>query len=510
MRQTGLQCEVDDGVVLVADAWRPGSGGPWPVLLQRLPYGRSVASTPVLPHPSWLASHGYLVVVQDVRGRGDSGGEFEPFVHAASDGAATIEWAARLPDSNGIVGTYGFSYQGLLQIYAAAERPPSLRAIAPMMCTPDPYDGWTYEGGAPRWAFACFWAAQLAGQERGEGPAPYDLGAMPASAALGDDPPRWFVDWMAYTDGADEFWQARRPDLSAIDVPAFVVGGWFDDFSSGSLSLASELGAELHIGPWSHMPWGSRAGDFELGPDAGPREISSALVAFFDRELKGIGPEPSERVRYYTHGDGWKSSPAWPPPTTEQVLHARSDGNANSRHGDGRLVESTPDDRQLTDVIVVEPLFPYPGDESPLTDEGPSSDRRDVCCYIAAPSTSRRTISGTPRVGVTTRSDRPTHDVVVSLVLDEDGAPPRRLCSGVQRLPDAAPGAERHCVIELRPVSWVIPSGARLRVDISGARFPAFALNPHTSVAGANSVSAADTAVATIEVLEVDVHLPFE
>ena len=113
----GLRAVMDDGVTLVADAWHPSSGGPWPVLLQRLPYGRAVASTPVLPHPAWFARHGFAVVVQDCRGRGDSEGTFRPFVDEGSDGAATIEWAAGLPFCDGQVITYGFSYQGLAQLY---------------------------------------------------------------------------------------------------------------------------------------------------------------------------------------------------------------------------------------------------------------------------------------------------------------------------------------------------------------------------------------------------------
>ncbi|MTB06937.1 MAG: CocE/NonD family hydrolase, partial [Actinobacteria bacterium] len=136
-----------DGTELVADAWLPSDGGRYPVLLQRLPYGRTVASSLVLPHPSWFARHGYAVVVQDCRGRGDSGGTFEPFVDEGADGAATIEWAAGLPFADGRVATYGFSYQGLNQLYAAARRPKGLCAIAPMMCARDPYEGWTYEGG---------------------------------------------------------------------------------------------------------------------------------------------------------------------------------------------------------------------------------------------------------------------------------------------------------------------------------------------------------------------------
>ena len=203
----GLRAVMDDGVTLVADAWHPSSGGPWPVLLQRLPYGRAVASTPVLPHPAWFAHHGFAVVVQDCRGRGDSEGTFRPFVDEGSDGAATIEWAAGLPFCDGQVITYGFSYQGLAQLYAAARRPPALRGVAAMMCCPDPYEGWTYEGGCLRLPFVAFWSAQLAGQESGTGPVAYDVAALPVETALGDDPPPWFVEWLAHP-GDDDYWAA--------------------------------------------------------------------------------------------------------------------------------------------------------------------------------------------------------------------------------------------------------------------------------------------------------------
>src|SRR5262245_26233093 len=125
----GLRAVMEDGVALVADAWHPPDGGRWPVLLQRLPYGRAVASTPVLPHPAWFARRGFAVVVQDCRGRGDSEGGFGPFVDEGRDGEATIEWAASLPFCDGQVVTYGFSYQGLAQLYAAARRPPALRGV---------------------------------------------------------------------------------------------------------------------------------------------------------------------------------------------------------------------------------------------------------------------------------------------------------------------------------------------------------------------------------------------
>src|SRR5439155_16869604 len=134
--------------------------------------------------------------VEEVRGGGDSEGRFVPIVQEVDDGLATIDWAAGLPFSNGEVATYGFSYQGLIQVAVAARQPRALRAIAPMMCCPDPYEGWTYEGGCLRWPFVASWAAQRAGQEQGSNTSVPDLDSLPLSTALGPDPPPLFLEWL--------------------------------------------------------------------------------------------------------------------------------------------------------------------------------------------------------------------------------------------------------------------------------------------------------------------------
>jgi uncharacterized protein len=507
VREVGLDAVMPDGVRLVADAWHPAEGGPWPILLQRLPYGRSVASAPVLPHPSWLARRGYAVVVQDVRGRGDSGGRFLPFVNEAGDGVATIEWAARLPFSNGDVATYGFSYQGLMQVATAARRPPALKAIAPMMCSTDPYEGWTYEGGCLRWPFVSFWAAQLAGQEKGAAPRVPNLEALPIAGALGQNPPAWFMEWLDHPDD-DAYWAERRPDVSAIEVPAFSVMGWFDDFSSGTARIIEALDAEAVCGPWPHMPWGTRVGDVEMGEDAGPLGAHEALVAFFDRVLKGKERAPSDKVRYYSVGRGWGSASSWPPPHRVVIWSATSDGAANSRHGDGRLIEGEAD-AGPPDAFVAEPLVPYPGGLAPLASEATSEDRRDVLCYTSARLASRMSIAGSPRLDVVTRGDRDTHDVVASLVLVDPAGEPRALSTGVRRV-RVSPGEPCRHSLDLRPIAWTCPAGSRLRVDISGARFPAFDRNPHDVTISPSKAKRDAFRVATIQVLEARLGLPVE
>lgn len=497
-----------DGAVLVADAWIPEGGRRWPVLLQRLPYGRSVASTPVLPHPIWLARHGYAVVVQDVRGRGESAGRFIPFVQEAVDGAASVEWAAQLDFSNGDVGTYGFSYQGLAQLYSAAERPPSLRAIAPMMCSPDPYEGWTYEGGCLRWPFVAFWSAQLAGQESGIGPIPYDLNALPIANALGTSPPPWFREWLQHPHD-DAYWEARRPRLEAIQVPAFTVLGYFDDFASGTAQLLARLGPEAVCGPWAHIPWGSRAGDVELGPEAGPALVGESMITFFDRVLKGGPPRGENAVTYYTGGLGWRESATWPPDHSIRTLRCASKGNANSRHGDGRLLEGDTDPGP-SDLLVSEPLFPYPGTVTPLENQGAAEDRRDVLCYTSNELARDLTILGSPTVKVSAQSDVPSHDLMASVVWVSPDGTARRLTTGARRGGATVSGGSGQFEIQLRPIAWTVPAGHFLRLDISASRFPEFDRNPHNETVPFGQARAADFRVASVELIEAGLELPVQ
>lgn len=146
-----------DGTVLRADVYRPERPGAYPVLLQRNPYDKTLAQGIVLQHPAWYARHGYVVVVQDSRGRFASDGVFEPYRDEAYDGADTIDWATTIPGGDGKVGMFGFSYSGAQQLLAAGEQPAGLRCCAPGFTSSDFYDGWAYVGGALSNAFLICW-----------------------------------------------------------------------------------------------------------------------------------------------------------------------------------------------------------------------------------------------------------------------------------------------------------------------------------------------------------------
>ena len=153
----GVRARMRDGVQLVADVYRPDAEGRFPTLLQRTPYDRKGGSS----QAQQLAATGYVVVLQDTRGRFDSEGEFYPFRYERDDGFDSVAWAAALPHSNGRVGMFGGSYVGATQMLAAAAKPPQLVAIFPYITASDYYEGWTYQGGAlMRW-FASSWASGL-------------------------------------------------------------------------------------------------------------------------------------------------------------------------------------------------------------------------------------------------------------------------------------------------------------------------------------------------------------
>src|ERR1700738_4799396 len=136
-----------DGVQLRANVYRPAAGR-WPVLLTRLPYGKDLLLGGSVLDPVQAARRGYVVIVQDTRGRFASEGEFRPFETEAEDGVDTIAWAAGLPFADGQVGMFGASYFGFTQWAAATNSPPALKAMVPFITWSDPLNGLSFRGGA--------------------------------------------------------------------------------------------------------------------------------------------------------------------------------------------------------------------------------------------------------------------------------------------------------------------------------------------------------------------------
>lgn len=537
-----VPCTLRDGVTLFADIYMPIGGRDCPVLLMRQPYGRSIASTVSHAHPVWYASRGYMVVVQDVRGRGDSEGVFTPFAHEAEDGYDAVGWAAALPGSNGKVGMYGFSYQGAVQWAAASLHPPQLAAIAPSMTAADLYHGWMYPYGSFDAQSCLPWAYQLArdgARRAGDSEAEIMCSQVmqdPASVLRrlplnGGHPllerymPAYF-DWVGRPE-YDDYWAGLNwlASFREKPVPALHIGGWYDYLLHGTMqSFAAlqqdgdrspELFHRLEIGPWTHIPWGRKAGGIDHGPEAdGNMHLRQAR--WFDYWLKGEtdnGVYEEARVRYFEpFGKRWEEADIWPDAAsasagkTLRLFLSGSELPSNGALGGGRLtdLEEKIDKEAAPDVFVYDARLPMTLASALPVDRSPQQDRYEILVYTGEPLLEELHVLGAPRVQADCQTlDGPTDLVAVLTLLLPDGEA-RFLSVGRTEIGNACALSENRwetANIELRPIAIRCPAGASIRLELTGSAFPLLLRHPN----GAPLASAAATGPGELNIATVAV-----
>jgi len=518
--ERGVRCAMSDGVQLVSDHYHPPQPGTHPTLLMRQPYGRDIASTVVYAHPAWFASHGYNVVIQDVRGRGDSQGEFYPFRHEASDGADTIDWLRTRPESNGRVGMYGFSYQGMTQLLAAAQQPEGLACIAPGMAACDLYHGWFYHQGALRLASSLDWGLQMlkADARRHKLREASDclerawanLAAQTSVLPFGDHPTlggdsnhAYVLDWFEHdTPGA--YWSSMdvSQSLDRILVPALHISGWYDTYLRGTISgfvaLCHQAGSSaarknqyLVAGPWQHIPWGDRSGAADFGA-AALLDTDSLLLRWFNHWLKDSGEFDSEpRIRHFVVGENsWHQSEAWPSqPGKPFFLH--SAGRANSRKGNGALSAAKPATAEPADIFIYDPEVPVPAPGGPSClpgqfDQSPLELGNNVLVYTTSPLAKAIRVFGTPRISLYAATSSAHADFTAKLVRLRPDEAAEFLCIGIAR--SSWLFAENYTAdtvhpweFDLEPTSCYFAIGDSIRLEIASSAFPLYDRNPGTA-----------------------------
>lgn len=516
--ERGVRCRMSDGVELVSDHYYPPERGPHPTLLMRQPYGRDIASTVVYAHPIWFARHGYNVVIQDVRGRGDSQGQFYPFRYEGRDGKETIEWLRERPESDGHVGMYGFSYQGATQLLAAAQQSKGLVCIAPGMTACDLYHGWFYHNGALRLASTLGWGLQmLKGDARRQRlreasdrleqawanlPAQTSFLPVRAHPALhGEGLPQYVLDWLDHSEPG-EYWESLdvSKTLDQIKIPALHISGWYDLFVRGSIagyvSLREKGGSELArsnqyliAGPWQHIPWGDRIGAADFGAEA-LLDTDSILLRWFNHWLKGSGEFAKEpRVRYFVLGEnGWRSADSFSG-SAERALYLHSSGRANSRKGDGVLSSTAPSGEEPCDAFVHDPEVPVVAPGGPTSASGPFDQAalelgNNVLVYTTEVLTEPLLIAGTPRVMLYCCTSLGSADFAAKLVRVRPNKMAEFLCIGIARSnwlfrETSYRSDEVHLwTFDLEPTACLFQAGDRIRLEIASSAFPLFDRNP--------------------------------
>ena len=529
--ERGVPMKTRDGVTLYADIYRPRSSDKFPVILMRSPYDKSVgwAVSPAFK----IVPRGYVLIIQDVRGRYTSEGEWYPFRHEQADGYDAVEWAASLPYSNGKVGMMGASYVGATQMLAAIGDPPHLAGIAPNMTASNYHDNWTYQGGAFEQWFDQNWTTQLARNTLdrfidrntdarvGTQTLPlasypvFNFGQLPAEAQLTSLIAPYYEDWLSHPD-YDDYWKqwSIEENFSKIAVPMLQVGGWYDIFADGT--LRNYMGAKAHgsteaarkqqrllmeIG--GHAGFGRRIGDVDFGSHALENPYVDAILDWYDFLFKGIQNEfaTEKPVKLFIMGiNEYRQEDDWPPPQAKYVKYfLHSAGKANSLRGDGSLSTVAPNS-EASDSYVYDPSNPVSTTGGPLCcaqeliepgprDQRSIENRDDVLVYSIGPLAEDLEVTGPVTATLYVNSSAVDTDFTGKLI---DVAPDgfaMDVAEGILRMRyrDSRehaslmnPGQTYRITLDLWATSNVFLRGHRLRLEISSSNFPRFDRNPNT------------------------------
>lgn len=537
---SNVAMEMRDGIILRADVFRPNDRGKHPAILVRTPYNKLLTVRNDLLNPTTTAFAGYAVVIQDIRGRFASEGEWKSGERQSVegfDGYDSVEWIADQPWCDGNVGSAGGSYLASLQWIMAMENPPHLKAIAPWIGTAGPMYEQTLLAGIATLHIPVSWvpmmAVDVADRLEREGKDVSNMRRMlyqaifnPAEVynylPLKDVPhfaePEVRAIWTAMAlnvvPGRDTVGNARWK-YDRVNVPCFHVSGWYDLFTwavfknlegmqqNGGTPRARE-GQHVLVGPWTHaaqMP-DAIVGEVNFGPasTAAGARIAEHQLAFFDKYLCGRDIE-IPTVRYFTMGPNqWRVANAWPlPQTSWERFFLHSQGQANTSAGDGVLNRDEPKS-EPADTFIYDPHNPVPTTGGRLLavsgmvngprDQSHIEKREDVMCYTTPGLKDEVEVTGPLEFHLFASTSARDTDFAVKLVDVHPDGRTYNVAEGIIRAryrrsifePELIdPGVVYEYTIDMGNVSQVFHRGHCIRLDVSSSNFPGFDRNMNTS-----------------------------
>ncbi len=501
-RRFNVRIPLRDGLTLAADLVLP-SQLPAPAVVMRTPYGRGgdIATA----RANAFANAGYVAVWVDVRGRGDSDGTFAPYRNDGIDGFDVIEWAAAQDWCDGAVATFGGSYPGRIQWLTALQRPPSLAAMIVLVTPSDPF---VEDETAVPGPMHVHWYRMTDGRVLQYTEAVDWMDVYRHRPLCELDEAAGFVSQLWREEcrhqTLDEWWEPVRYQhrIGEVDLPVLHISGWYDDEEIGTpanfaaMVAAGRRGQRLLMGPWGHqVNAGRQLGELDFGHDS-VIDLEAAMTGFLDEMVRGRLPaEPASPVRVFLMGaNAWLDLPQWPPPSSEELaLYLDSDGGANSRFGNGRLVAAAPADSSPTDDWVHDPDRPVPfiTDQSSAQIGGPDDyagveTRGDVLVYTGEPLAEPLDVIGPVRLIAHVATSALDTDITAKLIDLHPNGFAQRLCDGLVRLryreghertAEVAPGAVYEVEVAMWDTCQRFAPGHRIRLEVASSAHPKFAVN---------------------------------
>jgi putative CocE/NonD family hydrolase len=530
-----------DGVVLRADVVLPNATGRFPTLVYRTPYGKQF----VLKEGSIsekAVARGYAVVIQDVRGRYASDGDFSPYQNEGHDGYDTIEWAAHQPWSDGNVGTFGLSYPGAVQWLAAVENPPHLKAMVPAMTFSTPrnffYSGGVFDGSWLDWIW--FNIApdsrrrkNLAGpQTHKEAAATWKQGheRLQNFLPLRDLPDLkqaapFYYEWLSHAP-ADTWWDwaELRNKYDRVHAAVLNFSGWYDEaygpdgattnFNGLLAARRGEKDPRTHtmVGPWTHGGQEeSKSGERDFGSTA-PIDYDELILRWMDYYLRNInnGVDREKPVRLFVMGDNaWRDEDSWPlSRAKESSYYLNSSGGASRT---GTLYPSLIVPSARTSDLVSDPAHPLtdPYTEYGAHDYRASAGRDNVLAFDTMPLQADMEVTGPIRAEIFVSADVPDFDLWVRLLdVSPDGTAFNLMSPGLDVLrasyrnrtlkPELLTAGKVYLLnLDRMLTSNVFQAGHRIRVQISAAFSPHFSRNLQT---GESEITSSQTQLGHIRI----------
>ena len=519
--------EARDGTVLRADVYSPAFGGDYPVLLQRTPYDKASESNAATARD--LAARGYVVAVQDIRGRYASEGDFiwqfqdGADTFDARDGYDAVEWAARLPGSDGQVGTWGHSYPSWCIWQLAGAAPPHLGALFASGMASRILDlnfGVFETGRRLQWTYnMAVDARRRAGDDRSPSTrAEADLqwheverGKWIWRLPLADIPDRVFSTLSPMLkrymrEQNREFWAFDRIH-SRVEVPTCQVTGWYDRLigtidnftgmvANGPAALRGQH--RITIGPWGHDSGAfvRRQGPLDFGPEA-DTTYADEVARWYDYRFKGVdtgvGSEPPVKL-FVMNENRWRYEEQWPPAGAGEIeLFLHSSGRANSVGGDGVLSASEPSEER-PDRYDYDPSDPVMslmdlGAQAAVRDQSPLDAREDILVYATPPLDRPVTVIGPVTLRLWVTSSAPETDFTAKLIDVRPDGLAVNVSYGIMRTSymegydepkPMEPETPYELAIRLGPTGIRFGEGHRIRLDVASSDFPNFDRNHNT------------------------------
>lgn len=366
MVEKNVRVKMHDGIHLVADIYRPKTLMKSPVVILRTPYGKRGSIHPYQKLAVLFASQGYVFIVQDVRGKYASEGEYEPFVHEGMDGFTTIQWAGQESWSNGKVALYGFSYLGSCAWLTTTFNSLYLKTIIPMFSTQDTYSIFI-EKGIFHLKGVLYWLTTFHGKQ--ETPnltfkkIKKSLMKLPVSSLDSDvmgHPIKTYQDVVSHIT-PDAFWAKICVNyrMGEVNLPALIITGWYDTYLQGAIDdflrmVSSPQHSQnresyLVIGPWAHNPSMKFKG-IDYGESANFNYQIKNTLKWCDYWLKGdreaLGT--MSKISYFMMGKNeWRKSDVWPPLGTQMVNYylTQNQKNLDCQY---KLAETVPEENAKT------------------------------------------------------------------------------------------------------------------------------------------------------------------